>query len=87
MKHLITEHHYAMYGGKSWSVNVGTTTNIRKTISKLADQRRAGDIPATLSHWMVGGKRVVGQSASKLFDRQNAERRDFFNSLGEAIDG
>ena len=86
-KHKITEHHYSAETGKTWTVDVGHTTNIRRTVSELAEKRRAGDIPATLSSWTVGSKkRVVAQFASRLFDRQMADQEAFFDSLADAIE-
>jgi len=85
MRHTITEHHYCLNRG-SWTAEVGHTTNVRKTTTALAEQRRTGDLPATLSHWTIGTKRVAGQSASRLFDRQMDAKTAFFDSLGDAIE-
>lgn len=87
IKHPVTEHHYNVYNGEWWSVDLGTATNIRRKTTELADQRREGNLPPTLSHWTIGSHKVVGQSAIRLFDRQEEARADFFADLADAIDG
>ena len=84
MHYLITEHHYQIKGGRTWSVDVGTTTNIRRAISQLSGKRREGDMPITLSHWTIGTKRVAAQSATRLFDRQmEAHAEEFIHPQTE----
>lgn len=69
-RYEIVEHHFDFRSGREWEVPAGSVTNLRKTVAKLADQRRSGEMPETLSHWTVGDYRVYGQSASTLGERQ-----------------
>jgi len=61
---------------KSWQVEIPSPpTNSRRKIHEiLADKRRSGDMPDTLSHWSVHGagasSTVVGQVALTLWERQ-----------------
>lgn len=86
MKYPIIEHHYEVEAGIWTEAHVGTTTNTRRTIEELANQRREGDLPTTLSHWTVGDKSVVAQSALTLANRQAPPTKENLEATRREID-